>query len=122
MRPVLIVAHTLAFLAAPAFAQNPQTPPAPKPEAAKPEAATPSRGNERLACPPGVDEREAPSLHGDTTGSGKSLSRQLSDSEGVVCPPAHVDPGMVAAPPEGGSLRVIPPPGSPGGDQSINPK
>ena len=117
MRPVLIVASTLAVLAAPAFAQNPQTPPAPKPE-----AATPSTGNERLACPPGVDEREAPSLNGDTTGSGKSLSRQLSDSEGVVCPPAHVDPGMVAAPPEGGSLRVIPPPGSPGGDQSINPK
>ncbi len=122
MRPVLIVATTLAaFLAGPAFAQNPQTPLAPKPP--KPEAATPSPGAERpVACPPGVDEREAPSLQGDTTGSGKSLSRQLSDSEGVVCPPAHVDPDMVAAPPEGGSLRVIPPPGSPGGDQSINPK
>lgn len=118
MRPVLIVASTLAaFLAGPALAQNPQTPLAPKPE-----AATPSTGNEQPACPPGVDERKAPSLQGDTTGSGRSLSRQLSDSEGVVCPPAHVDPGMVAAPPEGGSLRVIPPPGSAGGDQSINPK
>ncbi|MGZ9088347.1 MAG: hypothetical protein ACXW3Q_06415 [Rhodoplanes sp.] len=50
------------------------------------------------------------------------MSRQLSESEGVVCPPAGVDPGMVEQPPSSGTLRVIPPPGSPGGDQSITPK
>ena len=37
-------------------------------------------------------------------------------------PPAGVDPGIIEHPPAGGSLRVIPPPGSPGGDQAIRPK
>jgi hypothetical protein len=117
-RPVLIVAGAFALgLGATAFAQNPQTPLAPGPE-----VTTPSPRDNQLACPPGVDERTAPSVGGDTTGSSGNLSRQLSESEGVVCPPAGVDPGMVEQPPSSGTLRVIPPPGSPGGDQSITPK
>jgi hypothetical protein len=33
-----------------------------------------------------------------------------------------VDREMQVAPPSGGRLKVIPPPGTPGGDQSVQPK
>ena len=51
------------------------------------------------------------------------LSEKLARSGGVICPPEHVDPEIrQPTPPTGGSMPVIPPPGSPGGDQSIQPK
>jgi hypothetical protein len=51
------------------------------------------------------------------------LSEKLARSGGVICPPEHVDPEIrQPTPPVGGSMPVIPPPGSPGGDQSIQPK
>ena len=56
----------------------------------------------------------------DTTG--KSLSEQLARSDGVICPPPGVDPDIRAPTPQGGSMPVIPPPGSPGGDPNIRPK
>ena len=117
-RSVQIIGASLFALAvaAPAFGQNPQSPVAPRPG-----AATPSPGSDRLDCPPGIDERTAPSVGGDTTGSGESVSRQLSESGGIVCPPAGIDAGIVEQPPSGGTLRIIPPAGSPGG-QSIMPK
>jgi hypothetical protein len=70
------------------------------------------------ACPPDV-KGEPP-----TVGRGKSneLSDKLAESKGVICPPAGVDRDMQVAPPGGGKLKVIPPPGSPGGDQSVQPK
>jgi hypothetical protein len=41
----------------------------------------------------------------------------------VLCPPAGVDPEMHApAPSTDGSMPVIPPPGSPGGDPTVRPK
>ena len=86
-------------VAAPAFGQNSQSPLAPLPG-----AATPSPGSDRLDCPPGIDERTAPSVGGDTTGSGESVSRQLSESGGIVCPPAGIDAGIVEQPPAGGTL------------------
>ena len=70
------------------------------------------------ACPPGANA-DAPTLGKD---SGKPLGDQLAASKGVICPPAGVDPQMRQAPPEGGAMKVIPPPGSPGGDQSVQPK
>lgn len=54
--------------------------------------------------------------------TGKSLSEQLARSDGVICPPPGVDPDIKAPTPEGGSMPVIPPPGSPGGDPNIRPK
>jgi hypothetical protein len=54
--------------------------------------------------------------------SDKPLSDQLAASKGVICPPAGIDPQMQQRPPEGGVMKVIPPPGSPGGDPSIQPK
>jgi hypothetical protein len=70
------------------------------------------------ACPPGTGRDPA------TVGKGsdRSLSDQLAQSKGVICPPAGVDPEIRQAPPEGGAMKVIPPPGSPGGNPSVQPK
>ena len=54
--------------------------------------------------------------------NGSSLSDKLARSDGVICPPEHVDPEIKAVTPPGGAMTVIPPPGSPGGDQSVRPK
>jgi hypothetical protein len=53
---------------------------------------------------------------------GNNLSQKLAKSEGVICPPTHVDPEIKAPTPPGGAMPVIPPPGSPGGDPSVRPK
>jgi hypothetical protein len=54
--------------------------------------------------------------------SGTSSS-DLSRSGGVVTPPTEVDPAIKRTPPPSGArMPVIPPPGSPGGDQSVKPK
>jgi hypothetical protein len=53
---------------------------------------------------------------------GKPLSDRLAESKGVICPPTGVDPQMAAPPPAEGNTPVIRPPGSSGGDQSIQPK
>jgi hypothetical protein len=52
-----------------------------------------------------------------------SLSHQLSRSGGVIQPPATGDQGVVPPPNQGVSRTpVIPPPGSPGGNPSVEPK
>lgn len=60
----------------------------------------------------------------DQSGTTGSLSEKLEKSEGVIRPNMNVDPGMtVRAPvPEPGTTPIIRPPGSPGGDQSVQPK
>jgi hypothetical protein len=50
------------------------------------------------------------------------LGDKLAKSDGVLCPPAGVDPQMRAPAPETGNMPVIRPPGSPGGDPTIRPK
>src|SRR5262252_3501566 len=62
-------------------------------------------------CPPGAGNG-APSLN-ETNRSG-TLSDQLSQSKGVICPPAGVDPGISVPPAATGRMPVIPPPGTPG--------
>jgi hypothetical protein len=60
---------------------------------------------------------------GTTTGQNREpLGDQLAKSDGVLCPPAGVDPQMRAPTPDAGNTPVIPPPGSPGGDPTIRPK
>jgi hypothetical protein len=52
-----------------------------------------------------------------------NLSDRLNRSDGVIRPPGGVDPQMQVPPPEQGSRTpVIPPPGTPGGDRTIEPK
>ena len=58
----------------------------------------------------------APPLSGTT-------SSDLARSGGVITPPDDVDPHMKRMPPHSGDrMPVIPPPGTPGGDQSVKPK
>jgi hypothetical protein len=65
-----------------------------------------------------------PSPQGTTTGQSREpLGDKLAKSDGVLCPPAGVDPDMHApAPSTDGRMPVIPPPGSPGGDPNVKPK
>jgi hypothetical protein len=60
---------------------------------------------------------------GTTTGQrAEPLGDKLARSDGVLCPPAGVDPAIRAPTPDTGNMPVIPPPGSPGGDPSVRPK
>jgi hypothetical protein len=95
-----LLALALAGAATGAIAQQVQTPPdAPK------------------ECPPGTSAN-APALN---NGSKGNLSDQLAASKGIICPPS-VDPHMQKKPPAGGAMKVVPPPGSPGGDRQVQPK
>jgi hypothetical protein len=95
-----------------ALAQNPQPAPPqqPHPTVAPPSASTPPP--EQIAPP---DKKPPP---GNT-----NLSETLSEQKGTLRPPP-VDPGIQAPlPPRGqGTMPVIPPPGTPGGDQRVVPK
>jgi hypothetical protein len=84
---------------------------------AQAQAMTPD-GRPRADCPPGSGAN-APAVGRD---SKSTLSDQLADSKGVICPPAGVDSGIQQRPPEGGAMKVIPPPGSPGGNPNVQPK
>jgi hypothetical protein len=77
---------------------------------------------DRRDCPPGVGSAAPPAPRPSETTGSRSLSEQLSESKGVICPPAGIDPGISVPPIGGGRTPVIPPPGTPGGDQSIVPK
>jgi hypothetical protein len=83
--------------------------------AAPPSVSPPARSE----CSPDVGRTTPRSP--ETTGS-RSLSEQLSESKGVICPPAGVDPGISVPPVGGGRMPVIPPPGTPGGDPNVVPK
>ena len=55
--------------------------------------------------------------------SSENLSERLDRQKGVIRPPDTVDPDMPISPPNSDArMPVIPPPGSPGGDQRIEPK
>jgi len=79
--------------------------------------ANPSPG-EGATCPPDT-KGDPPTVGGR---SSEPLSDKLAQSKGVICPPAGVDREMQVAPPSGGRLKVIPPPGTPGGDPNVQPK
>jgi hypothetical protein len=86
--------------------------------AASPQATDKPPAEQGAACPPDV-KGEPPTVG---RGSSEPLSDKLAQSKGIICPPAGVDPEMQVAPPDGGRLKVIPPPGTPGGDPSVQPK
>lgn len=53
---------------------------------------------------------------------GETLSDQLQRSDGVIPPPQNLDPDMHKPAPDTGTMPVIPPPGSPGGNGNGLPK
>src|SRR5215813_9837005 len=79
------------------------------------ENASPEQG---ATCPPDV-KGEPPTVGG---GSTEPLSDKLAQSKGVICPLAGIDRDMQVTPPSVCYLKVIPPPGAPGGDQNVPPK
>jgi hypothetical protein len=92
---------------------KPQEPVAPKADQVDPNAC--AQPDTRTTVGKGGD---AEVERGDS-----NLSDKLARSGGVICPPQQVDPDIKAPTPRsGGAMPVIPPPGSPGGDQSIQPK
>jgi hypothetical protein len=89
---------------------------------APPATPTPAPTNDCAPTQP-VVPRGTVAPEGATTGQRTGpLSDQLAKSDGVLCPPAGVDPDMSAAAPDAGNMPVIPPPGSPGGDPTVRPK
>jgi hypothetical protein len=76
--------------------------------------------------PPPAIQNAPPDKRGEplSTGSTRTLSDQLERSDGVIRPPAGIDPAIRApAPdPDPGTTIVIPPPGERGGDPTIQPK
>ena len=102
----------LAVVAGTVAAQTPSAPPAQAPDAGNGAA-------NQAACPPGVGGN-APTVGSGQSGS--NLSDKLASSNGVICPPAGVDPQMRVPAPQEGRTPVIPPPGTPGGDQHTIPK
>ncbi|MBW7963646.1 hypothetical protein [Bradyrhizobium sp. BR 10261] len=103
----------------PAIAQAPPAPATP-PQATAP----PSPQHAAADCAPQDRQNRATPPDGTTTGQSREpLGDKLAKSEGVLCPPAGVDPEMHApAPSTDGKMPVIPPPGSPGGDPNVKPK
>lgn len=84
-------------------------------------AATPSSAQVPAEPDPGQvpPDRIAPSPPGSGDGS---LSEQLDATDGVIRPPAGIDPGLVEPPPAGGATPVIPPSViPPGGRQDGSP-
>ncbi len=117
MKRVLVLSTILAAgLGTAALAQNPevlkqQAPNMPAPNQMPAEKVEP---DSNLSGPNGPSE----------TGSTKTLSDKLEQSDGVIRPPANASPDItVPAPvPDPGTTPVIRPPGSPGGNQQLDPK
>jgi hypothetical protein len=110
--PIAAVAVLVALLPALAVAQAPpqsKSPAAPEKEVRDPDACAHSTVGEGT----GVEVKKP---------DDKSLSDKLAQSKGVICPPDQVDPAMNRPAPGGGTMPVIPPPGSPGGDPNVQPK
>jgi hypothetical protein len=111
----------LSFLMATSVgAANAQAPPAP----ARPPAPTaPAPAADNCAPTQPAPPRGTILPEGSTTGQGSEpLGDKLARSNGVLCPPAGVDPEIRAPTPPTGDSAVIPPPGSLGGNPNVRPK
>jgi hypothetical protein len=75
--------------------------------------------NPNAANPPTTDSKAC--AGGGANAPSQNLSDQLSQTNGVICPP-NVDPNIKAPTPDTGNMPVIPPPGSPGGNPTVQPK
>jgi hypothetical protein len=119
MRTKYVALFSYALMAASGGASA-QAPPLP----ATPPAQTvpPASANNCAPMQP-VAPRGTIAPEGTTTGqSSEPLADRLAKSDGVLCPPAGIDPEIHAPTPDAGNTPVIPPPGSPGGNPDIRPK
>ena len=75
-----------------------------------------------IGAPARAADNATPPPATDAQGEG-SLSEKLSNTGGVIHPKTDIDPSINTAPPAAeGRMPVIPPPGTPGGDPSVQPK
>ena len=117
-RTNLILAGLLIAASGSAIAQAPPAPATP------PQATAPPAPQRTANCAPTEHSNGAIAPKETTTGQAREpLGDKLAKSDGVLCPPAGVDPEMHApAPSTNGAMPVIPPPRSPGGDPTVRPK
>ena len=88
-----------------------------------PTAKTPPQPTVLPSASQGGDCARRIGSDGATTGqSSQPLADKLAKSDGVLCPPSGVDPEIRAPAPDVGTMPVIPPPGTPGGDPMVRPK
>jgi hypothetical protein len=115
----LFLSGALMAFSGVAVAQAPPAPATPPAQTAPPAPARATNCAPMQQSPhPGTAVPE-----GTTTGQrAEPLGDKLARSDGVLCPPAGVDPEIRAPTPDTGNTPVIPPPGSPGGDPAIRPK
>ena len=119
MKRAFLISCVWAATASMAVAQAPPSPTTPPARTAPP---SPERTANCAPMQPAPHSGTAVP-EGTTTGQrAEPLGDKLARSDGVLCPPAGVDPEMHAPAPDTGKTPVIPPPGSPGGDPSIRPK
>ena len=105
MKHRLALCAALTLLGVPAMAQD------------RPPAAVDPKG-----CAPHELQTDGKATNGTNGKAGEPLSDKLARTGGVICPP-NVDPEIKAPTPESGNkMPIIPPPGSPGGDPSVQPK
>jgi hypothetical protein len=116
MKHSLFIAGALATASGPVAAQAPPVPATP------PAQTAPARTTNCAPMQP-VPQRGTVAPEGTTTGQrAEALGDKLARSDGVLCPPAGVDPEIRAPTPDTGNTPIIPPPGSRGGDPNIRPK
>ena len=113
-RSLRLATFLLMVSGAQAVAQAPPARP-PTPAPAQPAPVDPK------ACAPGERLELEADLPKDPATTGETLSEKLARTDGVLCPPA-IDPEIRAPTPPGGTIQVIPAPGTPGGDPSVQPK
>jgi hypothetical protein len=119
MKRALLISGLMMLAADVAGAQAPPGPATPPTQTAP---ASPQRVGNCAPMQP-APHSGAAVPEGTTTGQRpEPLGDRLARSDGVLCPPAGVDPEMHAPAPDAGKTPVIPPPGSPGGDPTIRPK
>lgn len=82
----------------------------------KPQPADPNMPSMQNTVPEKVEP--------NSTGATGTLSDRLNKSDGVIKPRSDVDPGIttITPAPHAGTMPVIPPPGSPGGNPNVQPK
>jgi hypothetical protein len=86
--------------------------------------AGPGSAAEKDALPPSTPSRQiVPEAASPRSGSSdEPLSDKLQRQDGVLRPPAGIDPEITQKPPAEGKTPVIRPPGTPSGDQGVDPK
>jgi hypothetical protein len=101
----------------PSFAQQPKEPDVPT------QPAPPKLDPRACADRDRLTTGDAHESDGAAPRDEEHLSDKLARTDGVICPPAGLDPQIRSpAPDGGGNMPVIPPPGSPGGDPNVRPK